>query len=155
MSLKVVKDKSLQANPSPQKAGIPSCSGIPAQTIKHMVQQQASLWWTREGGGGHVALGWLHRNRRGMRHTSTALYFYGASKKSPHKPRTTFGNMLFQISSGFNKYLQLLLLQFLSKSRLNFKKPTFGIKIALFLQSLLYQSMNVKIVHLQNKTFTY
>jgi hypothetical protein len=40
---------------------------------------------------------------RGMSHTSMALYFYGA----------TFGNMLSQTSSGFNKYLQLLLSQFL------------------------------------------
>jgi hypothetical protein len=31
---------------------------------------------------------------RGMRHTSTALYFYEASKKTLHKPRVTFGNML-------------------------------------------------------------
>jgi hypothetical protein len=31
----------------------------------------------------------------GMCHISTALYFYGASKKSPHKPRATFENILF------------------------------------------------------------
>jgi hypothetical protein len=91
----------------------------------------------------------------GMRHTSTALYFYGASKKSLHKPRTTSGNRLFQISYGFNYYRQLLDLQFLSKTHLNFKKFPFGIKIALFLKSLLYQSMIAKIVHLQNKTFSY
>jgi hypothetical protein len=36
------------------------------------------------------------------------LNFYGASKKSLHKPRGTFGNMLFQISYGFNNYLQLV-----------------------------------------------
>jgi hypothetical protein len=40
-----------------------------------------------------------------MRHTSTALYFYGASKKSLHKPRTTSGNRLFHISYDFNYYL--------------------------------------------------
>jgi hypothetical protein len=44
---------------------------------------------------------------RVMRHTSTALYFYGASKKTLHKPRVTFGNMLFKISYSFNYYLQL------------------------------------------------
>jgi hypothetical protein len=58
--------------------------------------------------------------KRGMRHTSTALYFYGASKKSLHKPRATFGNMFFQICYGFNYYLQLLLSGFFSKSHLNF-----------------------------------
>jgi hypothetical protein len=36
-----------------------------------------------------------------------ALYFYGVSKKSLHKPRATFENMLFQISHGFDYYLQL------------------------------------------------
>jgi hypothetical protein len=91
---------------------------------------------------------------QGMRHTSTALYFYGVTKKSLHKPRTTSGNRLFHISYGFNYYLQLLCLQFLSKTQL-FKKITFGIIIALFLKSLLYQSMIAKIVHLQNKTFPY
>jgi hypothetical protein len=84
-----------------------------------------------------------------------ALYFYGASKKSLHKPRTISGNRLFHKSYGFNYYLQLLCLQFLSKAHLNFKKFTFGIKIALFLKSLLYQSMIAKIVHLQNETFPY
>jgi hypothetical protein len=44
----------------------------------------------------------------GMRHTSTALYFYGASKKTLHKPRVTFGNMLVKISYSLNYYLQLL-----------------------------------------------
>jgi hypothetical protein len=39
---------------------------------------------------------------KGMCHTSTALYFYGASKKSLHKPRAAFGNILFKISYGFN-----------------------------------------------------
>jgi hypothetical protein len=34
----------------------------------------------------------------GMRHTSPAPYFYGATKKSLHKPRATFENMLFEIS---------------------------------------------------------
>ncbi len=31
-----------------------------------------------------------------------ALNFYGVFKKSLHKPRATFENMLFQISYGFN-----------------------------------------------------
>ncbi len=57
---------------------------------------------------------------RGMRHTSTALYFYGAFKKSLHKPTATSGNMLFHISYGFNYYLQLLCLQLLSTTHLNF-----------------------------------
>ncbi len=92
---------------------------------------------------------------RGVRHTSTALYFYGESKKSLHKSRATSGNMLFHISYGFNYYLQLLCLQFLSKTHLNVPKFTFGIKIALVLKSLLYQSMIVKIVYLGNKTSTY
>jgi hypothetical protein len=35
-------------------------------------------------------------------YTSTALYFYEAYKKSLHKPRAIFGNMLFKISYGFN-----------------------------------------------------
>jgi hypothetical protein len=82
-----------------------------------------------------------------MRHTFMVLYFYGALKKSLHNPRTTSENILFHISYGFNYYLQLLCLQFLSKPHLNFKKFTFGIKIALFLRSLLYQSMIAKIVH--------
>jgi hypothetical protein len=43
----------------------------------------------------------------GMRHTSMALYFYGASKKTLQKPRVTFGNMLFKISYSLNYYLQL------------------------------------------------
>jgi hypothetical protein len=58
--------------------------------------------------------------QRGMRHTSTALYFYGASKKSLHKPKAIYGNILFNIIFGFNYYLQLLCLQFLSKTHLNF-----------------------------------
>ncbi len=45
---------------------------------------------------------------RGMRHTSTGLYFYGVSKKTLQKPRVTFGNMLFQASYSLNYYLQLL-----------------------------------------------
>jgi hypothetical protein len=90
-----------------------------------------------------------------MRHTSTALHFYRVSKKSLQKPRTTSGNRLFHISYGFNHHLQLLCLQFLSKTHLKFYKFTFGIKIALFLKSLLYQSMIAKIVHLQNKSCPY
>jgi hypothetical protein len=84
-----------------------------------------------------------------------ALYFYGASKKNLHKPRANFGNKLFEINYGLHYYLKLLCLQFLSSTQLNFKKFTFGIKIVLFLKSSLYQSIIVKIVHLQNKTFTY
>ncbi len=96
---------------------------------------------------------------RGMRHTSTALYFYGSillrrSKKSLHKPRTTSGNRLFHISYGFNYYLQLLYLWFLSKAHLNFNQITFGIKIALYLKFLLYKSVIAKIVHIQTKTFS-
>jgi hypothetical protein len=56
----------------------------------------------------------------GMRHTSTALYFYGVSKKSLHKPKTSSGNILYHISYAFNYYLQLLCLLFLSKAHLNF-----------------------------------
>ncbi len=92
--------------------------------------------------------------KRGMRHTSTALYFYGASKKSLRKPRAPSENMLFHISYVFNYYLQLLYLQFLSNTRLNFIQIIFAIKIALFPKSLLYQSIIVQIVNLQNKTFT-
>jgi hypothetical protein len=44
----------------------------------------------------------------GMRHTSTALYFYGASKITLYKPRVTFGNMLFKISYSLDYYLHLL-----------------------------------------------
>jgi hypothetical protein len=90
-----------------------------------------------------------------MRHTSTALYFYGASKKSLHKSQAIFGKMLFQINYGFNYYLKLLCLYFLSKTRLNFLQFDFGIKIVFFLKSSLYQSMSVKIVHRQNNTFTF
>ncbi len=70
-----------------------------------------------------------------MRHTSTALYFYGASKKSLHKPGAICGNILFHISYGFNYYLQLLCLQFLSKTHLIFLKFTFGIELVLLLKS--------------------
>jgi hypothetical protein len=90
-----------------------------------------------------------------MRHTSTALYCYGASKKSLHRPRTTSENILYHIRYAFNYYLQLLCVQFLSKTHLNLKKITFGIKIALFLKSLIYHSMIAKIIHLQHKTFPY
>jgi hypothetical protein len=43
----------------------------------------------------------------GMRHTSMALYFCGASEKTLHKPRVTFRNMLFKISYSLDNYLQL------------------------------------------------
>jgi hypothetical protein len=68
-----------------------------------------------------------------MRYTSTALYYNRASKKSLHKPRATFGNMLFQINSGFNYHLQLVCLQFLCKTHLNFKKLTLDIKVELLI----------------------
>jgi hypothetical protein len=84
----------------------------------------------------------------GIRHTSTALYFYGASKKSLQKPRGTSENMLVHISYGLNSYLQLLCLQFLSKTRQNLKKSFFALKIALFPKSLSYKSRIVKSVHL-------
>jgi hypothetical protein len=67
--------------------------------------------------------------KQGKRRTFTALYFYGASKKSIHKSRSTFENMLFQISYGFKYYLQLLCLQFLSKTHLNFLKFTLTSKL--------------------------
>jgi hypothetical protein len=41
-----------------------------------------------------VQQGEPHLFNRGMRHTSTALYFYGVSKKTLHKPSVTFGNMV-------------------------------------------------------------
>jgi hypothetical protein len=44
---------------------------------------------------------------RGMRYTSTALYFYGASRKSLHKPRANLRNVLFEINYSFNYYLQI------------------------------------------------
>jgi hypothetical protein len=56
----------------------------------------------------------------GMRHTSTALYFYGASEKTLHKPRVTFGNMLLKISYSPNYNLQFLFQQFLSKTYTHF-----------------------------------
>jgi hypothetical protein len=65
---------------------------------------------------------------RGMRHISKALYLYAASKKSLHKPRTTSGNILFQISYAFNYYLKLLCLQFLSKTHLIFKNSLLASK---------------------------
>jgi hypothetical protein len=90
-----------------------------------------------------------------MRNTSTALYFYGASKKTLHKPRVTFGNMLFKISYSPNYNLQFLFQQFLSKTYTHLKKITLSIKIVLFLKSLLHQFTIGKIVHLQNETFRY
>ncbi len=80
-------------------------------------------------------MSYLLSAKGGMRHTSMALYFYGASKKTLHKHRATSGNMLFQISYCLNYYLQLLCKQFLSKTCLHFLKFTFGIKIVLFLKS--------------------
>jgi hypothetical protein len=89
---------------------------------------------------------------RGMRHTSTALYFYGASKRTLHKPKVTFGNMLFRISYSLNYNLQFLFQQFLSKTCTHFKKFTLSIKIVFFLKSLLHQFTIVKTVDLQNET---
>jgi hypothetical protein len=90
-----------------------------------------------------------------MRHTSTALYFYGASKKTLHKPRVTSGNMLIKISYSLNYNLQFLSQQFLSNTCTHFLKFTLSIKIVLFLKSLLHQFTIVKIVHLQIETFIY
>ncbi len=56
----------------------------------------------------------------GTRITSMALYFYAASKKSLQKPRANFGNIFFPINYCLNYYLQLLFLQFLYRSHLNF-----------------------------------
>ncbi len=81
-----------------------------------------------------------------MRHTSTALYFYRPSKKTLHKPRVTFRNMLFKISYSLNYNLQFLFQQFLSKTYTHFLKFTLSIKIVFFLKSLLHQFTIVKIV---------
>jgi hypothetical protein len=63
----------------------------------------------RRANGGKRNRKWKKEERKwGMRHTSTALYFYGASKKSLQKPQAIFGNMLFKINYGLNYYLQLL-----------------------------------------------
>jgi hypothetical protein len=46
----------------------------------------------------------------GMRYTSTAVYSTstdGASKKTLHKHRVTFGNIIFQISYSLDYYLRL------------------------------------------------
>jgi hypothetical protein len=66
-----------------------------------------------------ILLKTFHR-KRGMRHANTALYFYGASKKSLHKPRVIYENKVFHISYGFNYYLQFLCLHFLTKTHLSF-----------------------------------
>ncbi len=52
-------------------------------TQRYIVNEKFSH---RESGNGY---------RWGMCHTSTALYLYGASKKTLYKHRATFGNMLF------------------------------------------------------------
>jgi hypothetical protein len=62
-------------------------------------------------GRGHGQISLVKFSRiycRCMRHISTALYFYGASKKTLHKPSVTFGNILFKISYSLDYYLQLL-----------------------------------------------
>jgi hypothetical protein len=58
-----------------------------------------------------------------------------------------YENILFHTIYGFNYYLHFLCLQFLSQTHLNFLF-TFGIKLVLFLKSLLFQSKIDKIVHL-------
>ncbi len=60
------------------------------------VEEHQKIFWeekrqvSRTGTG--LSISW------GMRHTSTALYFYGASKKSLHKSKNTFENRSFHIS---------------------------------------------------------
>ncbi len=61
----------------------------------------------------------------GMRHTLRLYTSTERQKKSLHKPMVTFGNMLFQINYGFNCYLQILCLQFLSKTHLNLSKSNY------------------------------
>jgi hypothetical protein len=87
---------------------------------------------------------------------STALYFYGASKKSLHQPRVTFGSMLIKINFSPIYYLcTAFVLSVFLKNLPDFLKIHFWHQIVLFLKSLLYQFTIVKIVHLQNNTFTY
>jgi hypothetical protein len=74
-------------------------------------------------------------------HIAYGLYFYGASKKSLHKPRTNSRNILFHISYSFNYYLQLLCLRFLSKAHLNLKKITFLASKLHFFSDLYYISL--------------
>jgi hypothetical protein len=88
-------------------------------------------------------------------YASMALYFYGPSKKSLHKSRATFGNMLFQQVMGLIIIHNFYFYNFYLKLAYISKNLTFCINIVLFLKSSLYQSMIVKIAHLQNKTFTY
>ncbi len=70
---------------------------------------------------------------QGMRHTYTALYFNGASKKSLHKPRANFGNMLFHIDYGliiiYNFYVYIFYLELtwiFNNSLLGSKKRIFS-----------------------------
>jgi hypothetical protein len=65
---------------------------------------QEQWFW---GGPGHSEPPCMY-TEWGMRYTSTALYFYGESKKSLHKPRVTSGNMFLKISYSPKYYLQLL-----------------------------------------------
>ncbi len=51
---------------------------------------------------------------RGMRHASTALYFYRASKKNVQKPTANFWINLFKRKYVLTNCLQLLYLRFLS-----------------------------------------
>ncbi len=56
---------------------------------------------------------------RGMRHTSVALFFYGASKKNVHKPTShSWINLLYR-KYVFNNYLHIFYLRFLSWIYLN------------------------------------
>jgi hypothetical protein len=52
-------------------------------------------------------------------------------------------------------YLTLIMVLIIIYNFYVSSKLTFGMKIALFLKSLFYQSLIAKIVHLQNKTFLY
>ncbi len=52
--------------------------------LKHILKYVLSFFKPFGGGGG-----------TGMRHTSAAPYFNGASKQSLHKPVANFVNMLF------------------------------------------------------------
>ncbi len=57
---------------------------------------------------------------RGMRHTSTALYFYRASKNNAQKPTANFWINLLKRKYVLTNCLQLLYLRFLSYTYLNF-----------------------------------
>jgi hypothetical protein len=77
------------------------------QNVRGKGSHSGHLVWIEMSLGSSVGGRFFQSSARGMHHTSTSLYFYRASKKSLHKPRTTSGNRLFHISYGFNYYLQL------------------------------------------------